>query len=284
MHASRSWVAVVLVLIALLGTGRLAWSEAPKGTTPQLKVGATIFPLFDLVRNLVGSVAEVVLLMPPGASPHTFDDWVVSLAQGAGVTRTIIVDNHIALRAWQHEGRQHGHPADPAEAIDPHYWLAIVNARRMVQTIAEALGQLDPANQRVYRQRATAYQEQLQAVDQDIRQLLSGLPRRDMATFHPAFGYFAEAYDLRVVASFEPSPGQEPTPRHVEQFLRRLRASNLRVLFVEPQLPRGPLSSVARDLGVRLEELDPLGGGEGRDSYIAMMRFNAAQIAASLRE
>jgi ABC-type Zn uptake system ZnuABC Zn-binding protein ZnuA len=289
---------VIAILGMWLGSGALVWSGTP-GTAPsQLKVAATIFPLYDLVRNVAGSVVEVVLLVPPGASPHTFaakpgtiralagsaaifaighglDDWSTRLARDVGVTRTLVVDHQIPLRSWGPEART---------TPDPHYWLAIPNAIRIVQTIARALGDLDPANRDGYVQRAVAYQEQLEAVDQDIRQLFADLPQRNIATFHPAFGYFAEAYKLRVVATFAPSPGQEPTPRHVKQFLHQIKAHRLHVLFVEPQLPRNPLYSLARDLGVTLKQLDPVGGGEGRDSYIAMMRFNAAQIVASFRE
>jgi ABC-type Zn2+ transport system substrate-binding protein/surface adhesin len=118
--------------------------------------------------------------------------------------------------------------------------------------------------------------------DHTLRQQLGACPRRAFAMFHSAFEYFAAAYNLQVVTTFEPHPGREPTPRHVEHFLQQVRAHHLTVLFIEPQLPPGPLQSLARDLGVTLRELDPLGGSAGRDSYLAMMHFNAAQLAAAL--
>jgi ABC-type Zn uptake system ZnuABC Zn-binding protein ZnuA len=277
---------------------------------PRLKVAATIFPLYDLVRHVAGSEVEVVLLVPPGASPHTFaakpstiraltgsaavfaighdlDNWAARLAQEAGVSRTTVVDAQISLHASDHEPSDHGPTSAHTHqhgAVDPHYWLAIPNAVRIVHTIAATLGDLDPAAKQDYAQRAVDFGKRLQAVDDEIRQILQSLPKRDIATFHPAFGYFAEAYDLHVVATFEPSPGVEPGPRQVEAFLRQIKAHQIHVMFVEPQLPRQPLEGVARDLGVTLQELDPVGGGQGRDSYIAMMRFNAAQIAAALRE
>ena len=175
-------------------------------------------------------------------------------------------------------------PTEAQTDVDPHYWLAVPHAIRIVHTIAETLGSLDAATQADYRQRAAAYAEQLQQLDAEIRRLLADLPRRHLVTFHAAFGYFANAYDLHIVATFEPVPGQEPTPRHVEAFLQQVRAYNLRTLFIEPQLPHTALQGLARELGVTLKELDPNGGGPGRDSYIARMRFNAAQIAAALRE
>src|SRR5712691_1931950 len=95
----------------LLSVSTLAWGAA--SPSAPLKVAATIFPLYDLVRQVAGSGVEVVLLVPPGASPHTFavkpgtvraltgcvavftighglDDWVTRLAQEVGVKRTIV--------------------------------------------------------------------------------------------------------------------------------------------------------------------------------------------------
>jgi zinc transport system substrate-binding protein len=218
---------------------------------------------------------------------HGLDDWAVRLAQGAGVTRLLVVDDQIPLRTGTHAAHNHGASPSHQEGhgeVDPHYWLTIPNALRMVQTITKMLEDLDPAARQDYQQRAHAYQEQLRSVDSEIRALFAPLTRRHIATFHQAFDYFAASYGLQVVATFEPSPGQEPSPRQVEAFVRQVRAHKLRVLFVEPQLPQGPLASLTRDLKVRLAELDPEGGGPGRDSYIALMRFNAAQIASALRE
>ncbi|GIX49034.1 MAG: periplasmic divalent manganese/zinc-binding lipoprotein [Candidatus Tectimicrobiota bacterium] len=272
-------------------------------------MAATIFPLYDLVRHVAGEAVEVVLLVPPGASPHTFsprpqtiraltgcrtifaighglDNWAASLARDAGVPSVITVDKGLVLRPWQPAGEAAAEAAAAHrhDEVDPHYWLDLANAQVMVRTIAEALARLWPAAQAQFQQQAAAYAQQLQAADAAIRQQLASLPRREIATLHMAFGYFAAAYGLRIVATFEPVPGQEPTPRHVEAFLRRLRAHNLRVVFVEPQLVVTPLQALARDAGLELRLLDPLGGVAGRDSYLAMMRFNAEQIAAALRE
>jgi ABC-type Zn uptake system ZnuABC Zn-binding protein ZnuA len=310
-------VLVLIVRIMVLVSGLLAWPEMSVVAAPRLKIAATIFPLYDLIRHVAGPAVDVVLLLPPGASPHTFeprpgtmraltgstvlfaighglDDWAVRLAQGANVLQTRLVDQQITLRPATHVHNDHRHAAASSHTaqrssagqvgMDPHYWLSVANAVHIVHTIAETLGTLDAAAREDYRQRMAAYVEQLHSLDEEIRRLLADLPRRQLATFHAAFDYFADAYALEVVATFEPTPGQEPSPRHVEAFLKQVRAHNLRTLFIEPQLPHTALQSLARDLDVTLQELDPNGGSPGRDSYIAMMRFNAAQIAAALRE
>jgi ABC-type Zn2+ transport system substrate-binding protein/surface adhesin len=69
----------------------------------------------------------------------------------------------------------------------------------------------------------------------------------------------------------------------VEAFLRQVQVHRLTTLFIEPQFDQGMLEQLARDLGVTLKILDPLGGTKGREHYIDMMRFNAAQVASTLR-
>jgi ABC-type Zn uptake system ZnuABC Zn-binding protein ZnuA len=292
----------------LLSLSTLAWG-APTPAAP-LKVAATIFPLYDLVRQVAGPAVEVVLLVPPGASPHTFtvkpgtaraltgciavftighglDDWATRLAQEAGVKRTIVTDAGITLRRGYSEHHRAGQAQSQTathDAVDPHYWLSIPNAILMVQFIAEIFAQLDPAAQADYQQRAVAYQEQLRSTDGEIRRLLADLPRRDIATFHMAFAYFAEAYGLKVVAVFESVAGKEPGPRYVEAFQRQVRAHKLRTVFIEPQLSEAALRGLSQDLGITLQKLAPEGGVQGVESYLGLMQYNAAQIAAALRE
>jgi ABC-type Zn uptake system ZnuABC Zn-binding protein ZnuA len=83
---------------------------------------------------------------------------------------------------------------------------------------------------------------------------------------------------------FEPAPGKEPGPRYVEAFQRQVRAHKLRTVFVEPQLSEAALRGLSQDLGITLQKLDPEGGVQGVENYIALMQYNAAQIAAALRE
>jgi zinc transport system substrate-binding protein len=109
------------------------------------------------------------------------------------------------------------------------------------------------------------------------------MPSRRIATVHEAFGYFADAYGLEVAAVFEPFPGLEPSPRFVVEFQKKVRASGIRVVFTEPQLSLDALRPIARDLGVTLAVLDPLGGLPGREGFTELPLFDARAIAAAAR-
>jgi ABC-type Zn uptake system ZnuABC Zn-binding protein ZnuA len=263
----------------------------------RVKVAATIFPLYDIVRQVAGDVADVVLVVPPGASPHTFeptpsgvraldgarvlfvvghglDDWAVRLARGAGVTRLTRVDAGIVLRRAQDTTRGR---------VDPHYWLSAPNAKAIARTVAEELARLAPQRRAAVDRALITYLARLDATDAEVRELLGDLPTRRVATFHDAFGYFADAYGLEVVATFEPYPGLEPGPRFVAEFQRRIQAAAVRVVFTEPQLSVDALRPIARDLGVTLAVLDPLGGVPGREGYVELLLFDARAVAAATR-
>jgi zinc transport system substrate-binding protein/manganese/iron transport system substrate-binding protein len=203
---------------------------------------------------------------------HGLDDWAARLAQGAGVARLVPVDVGIALRKG------------PRGSVDPHYWLAAPNAALIARTVAGELARLAPDRRAEIEQALGAYVTRLDAADAEVRRLLADLPSRRIATFHDAFGYFAAAYGLDVVATFEPYPGLEPSPSFVIAFQRAIRAAGVRVVFTEPQLSVDALRPIARDLGVSLAVLDPIGGLPGRASYVELLLFDARAVAAALRQ
>ncbi|OQY65545.1 MAG: hypothetical protein B6D46_12655 [Polyangiaceae bacterium UTPRO1] len=272
-----------------------AGSDARAATT---KVAATIFPVYDIARQVAGSVADVVLVLPPGASPHTFeptpatvyalagasvlfvvghglDDWAARLARGAGIPRLLAVDVGIALRRTADERGGRG--------IDPHYWLSAGNGKLIAKTIAAELVRLTPDMRATIDASLATYLARLDAADAEIRKLLADLPMRRIATVHDAFGYFAAAYGLEVAATFEPYPGLEPSPRFVVAFQKTIRSSGIRMVFTEPQLSIDALRPIARDLGATLGTLDPLGGLAGREGYIELLLFDARAVAAAAR-
>jgi zinc transport system substrate-binding protein len=257
---------------------------------------ATIFPLYDIARQVAGPVADTVLVLPPGASPHTFeptpasvralggarvlfavghglDDWAARLASGAGVPRVVRLDAGIPLRRWSEGGTGGG--------VDPHYWLSATNGKHIATGVARELERLAPDRRAELERSLVAYLAKLDAADAEVRRMLADLPTRRIATVHDAFGYFAEAYGLEIAAVFEPYPGLEPSPRFLIEFQRRIRESGVRVVFTEPQLSIAALRPIARDLGVTLGVLDSLGGLPGRESYVDLLLFDARAVAAA---
>ena len=274
-------------------------------------VAATILPLASLVAELVGDSAEVVTLAPSAASPHTLDltpdtarqlasanllvrigpgldDWVAQLAS-AKVKVFAAMDHATLIDGNPETGHDHGHGQDseahdagPALDKDPHLWLdPDLVGREVVPALAAELQALGVSG---VPQRQAALQSQLAALDKELAAKLKPLKQRRYAGAHPAWRYFNRRYGLDMVATVEPVGGTEPSARWLREAIETTKAKGAACVFTEVQLSGKLDSAVAKEAGVRLGVLDPIGGADvpGRDSYAAMLRYNAQSFVTGL--
>jgi zinc transport system substrate-binding protein len=294
-----------LIYLALL---TLALSPAWAIAVPpaeKIPVAASIAPLGDFCRNIGGERVEVMVLIPPGASPHVFEPTPQAVAQamrsrvfvyvGAGLdpwaerlltarrAKTMAVVEAVAgLELIQgaghshhnvhgrHERRAHSH-----EHGNPHVWLDPVLAQDICRRIAAALIQVDPDHRETYEKNLSRYLEELEALHQESARRTAEWGLKEFVSFHPAFTYFARRYGLKEVGVIEAAPGREPTPAHIKAIVSAIHKYGVRVVFTEPQLSPRVAEVIAREAGVKVSLVDPLGGRPPYgDDYLQMMRFN----------
>jgi zinc transport system substrate-binding protein len=203
---------------------------------------------------------------------HGLDHWATQITSVVKGARVILVDEGIELRTFE-DG-----------TTDPHYWLHFGNARRITDNIANALIEMDPAHAGAYRASAEAYKEKLVEKEREVTEVLAMAQGQPILTFHDAWFYFAENFGLKIAGTFEPSAGEEPTPRYLAALQRTIEKEQIRIMFIEPQLSSGVLESFAKDNNVSIAELDPLGGVNGRTTYLELMAFNADSVQRALHK
>jgi len=311
----RLFVAVhaglVLALLAALLGGMACKQEE---SSDRLTAVVTIFPLADFVENVAGDKVEVVTLLRSGDSPHTYepssrdmkaisratllvvngaglDFWVEKL-ESAASDNLVVVDTSVALAEEglllsgdEHEDEgddedEHGH-----EGVNPHFWLDPVLAQKQVESIASALVAADPANKDFYLENAADYIAQLQSLDEEIRETTEDFSSREFITFHASWTYFANRYDLVEAAVIEEAPGKEPSVAYIKDVVDLAKALKVKAIFAEPQFSTQAAKAIANDSGAEVLLLDPLGGPglEGRDSYVALMRYNLQQMKQAMQ-
>jgi zinc transport system substrate-binding protein len=167
-------------------------------------------------------------------------------------------------------GREHGH-----ESGNPHVWLDPVWAQDICRRIAQALIRVDPDHRATYESNLHGYLGELEGLHREIQARVTRFRIREYVCFHPAYAYFSQRYGLREVGVIELSPGREPSPRHLQGIVAAIRKHRIRVVFAEPQLSARVAEVIAREAGVSVAFLDPLGGRPPYGSdYIRMMRHN----------
>jgi zinc transport system substrate-binding protein len=308
-------MATIGVVAATLDLG--GCHPAPREATHGLKVAATIQPLASIAREILGERGTVASLLPPGASPHTFeplpgdlarlagtvllvrvgiglDQWSERLLAASGnpvktVTFLALPDAH--PRAWTDgNAGQAPHARDVGSGhadggIDPHIWLDPTRVRdALVPALADALSAADPSGAEFYRERARAYAARLGELDAEIQEQLRSVKTRTFIGYHDTWRYFAERYGLEQAGSIESYAGDEPTPAELGRLVALARERNITAVIMEPQLGERVARNIADEIGGKLETADPLGdpSDPARADYVRTMKFNARAFVRAL--
>lgn len=163
------------------------------------------------------------------------------------------------------------------EGLDPHIWLDPLRVRVQAKTMRDALIARDPDGRATYAAGYEALLRELTALHRHVATALAPLDGETLYVFHPAFGYFADAYGL--VQKAVEVEGKSPKGRALSRFIRQARADGVRVIFVQPQFDRHAAEKVARAVGGAVVPLDPLA-----PHYFENLRHMADTVAEALKE
>ena len=215
-------------------------SSAPGGgDETTLRVVATIFPIYDWAREVLGQVpgVELVWLQDTGVDMHSYqptaedmllvsscdlflyvggtsDNWVDDALQEAvnkdmEVVSLLDVLGDAARLEELTEGMQaghedhDGHAHDGSAEYDEHVWLSLRNAGVLTGAIADAMGRLDPAHAEDFAANAAAYTERLAALDGEYQAAVDASPVHTLLFGDRfPFRYLVEDYGLDYYAAF----------------------------------------------------------------------------------
>jgi zinc transport system substrate-binding protein len=170
-------------------------------------------------------------------------------------------------------GREHGRAA--GGLTDPHIWLAPCLLAIEAENAAEALVALDPTHAADYRANLDALLADLNDLDRELAGALAPVRGKTVYVFHPAFGYFTDAYSLKQVAV--ETGGSEPGARDLARLVEEGRRDGVRVIFVQPEFATKSAEAVAREIGGAVVPIDPLAY-----DVVANLRTVARRIRAAL--
>ena len=297
--------AVVAVTVAALLAGLTAC--APASERAQIVVTTNI--LGDVVSEIVGDAATVSVLMPPGADPHSFG---VSAQEAASLrSAELVVFSGLGLE----EGVLHHVEAAEADGVptleagesaapitfaegdtagqdDPHFWTDPSRMRPVVEAIAAAvIEHVDGVDAAAIDAGAAAYDASLVALGEEMEGAFDAIPveRRLLVTNHHVFAYLAERFDFTVVGAVVPSGTTlaSPSASDLASLVDAVTGNDIPAIFVDSSQPQRLADVLADEAGLVVEvrslfteSLSPA-DGEGA-SYLAMMRFNTAEIVAGL--
>ncbi|HIS50902.1 MAG TPA: zinc ABC transporter substrate-binding protein, partial [Candidatus Gallacutalibacter pullistercoris] len=182
--------------------------------------------------------------------------------------------------AHEHEHDDHEHAE---EEYNAHVWVSISNYIQQVETVTASLMELDPERAEQYRKNGDIYIEKLAALRDEMHQELDDLPNRDIVTFHEAFPYFAEEFNLHIAAVVNREPDSQPSAKELADAIRLIRETGVKAVFAEPQYSESAAQVISAESGATLYLLDPAATGEDDpDAYLNAMKNNLEILKEAL--
>lgn len=271
LSSQRVRLPIVAVLVAGCAEGR---------ASERLTVTVSVVPQAWVVRQIGGDDVAVLTMVQPGADPHTYQPtdaqvsavmrgrvyfrigvpfergpWFQAIQRSATLS-VVDMRRGIELREMAGARDLQGHSHHASSFRDPHIWLSPRLLKVQAKTVTDALVELDPPRSTRYLQRLSKLLRRLDEVDTAIRSRLEPYKGRAFFVLHPAWGYFADAYDLRQFAIER--EGKSPTDAELTELQRSARREGIKVVFVQSQVTGRAARAVATAIGARLERLDPL--------------------------
>jgi zinc transport system substrate-binding protein len=228
----------------------------------KLKIISTVFPPYDLARQIAGDNAEISILLPPGSEIHNYEpsakdmiairncdiflyiggeneQWAEKLINSndtENVTAVKLIDYVPTLSEDEDEhdhDHDHDHDHEHEHETDEHIWTSPKNAQLMLSAVYDAICKVDPSNKQTYTKNKDAYAKQLSDLDDAYRSAVDNAKNKTivLADKFP-FRYLAHEYGLEFSAAFAAcSDESEPGVSTMIKLTKTIKENNIPAVY-----------------------------------------------------
>ena len=236
-------------------------------------VVVSILPLKTFVNKIGGDKVNTTVMVEAGASPHNYEPKPsqmreitqadiyfsievefenVWLKKFKDQNRDLIITDVVAdinktIEIIEHQKRE----------LDPHIWVDPIEVKKIAHTICDALIQLDSNNSDYYRKNLERYNQELDALNHQIEEILKKTPKGSVfMVFHPAWGYFAQRYNLKQLAV--EVEGKSPKMKALIRLMKRAKKEKVKAIFTQPEFSDKSAKIIAENLKIEVVKTSPL--------------------------
>ncbi len=307
----KKLILTVIPLALLLG-GVLNFvnhhKSADQQSSNQLRVVTTNSILEDMVRQVAGDKVALHSIVARGVDPHEYEPKPTDISETTQAD--VIFHNGLNLETggsgWFSKLIKTAHKKDREQVFeasdavtplylttnqseqDPHAWLDLGNGIRYVETITAVLKAKDPKHANYYQERSDTYLAKLKKLDAAAKEKFLDIPEKQrlLVTSEGAFKYFSKAYHVIPAYIWEINTESQGTPDQMAEVLSKIKASEVKGLFVETSVSPKSMEQVSKETGLPIQSkifTDSLAKkGQMGDTYYDMMKWNLDKIYQGL--
>lgn len=276
----RIAISSLLISLIIISCGN------PKENQQEQKdsVTVSVLPQKYFVEKIVGDRFNVNVMIPPGASPVTYEptpkqmkdlsdskvyirighiefekSWMNKL-KNVNPEMEIIDQSEVAEliepegeNSHQHDHHHNGHHH---HGVDPHIWISPKEVKKQVEFIYKFFIKNYPKSESEFTSNYHAFKKELDSLDQYLQETLKPFQNKKFLIFHPALSYIARDYGLEQI-SIE-IDGKEPTPANIQEIIGVAKDENIKVIFVQSQFSTHNAEVIAKEIQGQVVQIDPL--------------------------
>ena len=262
-------------LILLLIIGLVSCStESKKPQGPFIAV--SVLPQKYLVKGIVDTLAQVHVIIPPGASPATWEPstsdmkdlgdalvyfrighvgfeqaWFSDIMDLNPELTVVDLSGNVPLRGISYAHGDHRH-----SGVDPHTWMSADNMELMARRIFNELQEIFPQHKAQLRRNYSDLMLDIKKSKQFAEEQLEDFKGRSFLIFHPALGYLADEFELNQVSiEFE---GKEPSPSYLKELIDQADSLMINTIFVQEEFDMANAEVIAKEIDGRIVQIKPL--------------------------
>jgi zinc transport system substrate-binding protein len=281
----KNWLMLFLAVGVISGGGLIAktfqnqaGTSVKKEENPTLNIMVGIAPQAYFVQKIVGNGVQVNVMVEPGAEPDNYEPkpkqlqelskadayitvgvpfetaWMNKI-KGAN-SDIVMIDSTKGIKRMEMIAHLHQEDHHRAETLDPHIWLSPQLVKIQAKNIYQGLSQLAPENKKKYQHNLDQFIQEIDQLNEKIKQNLAEIKSRKFIVFHPAWGYFARDYNLTQIPV--EVGGQEPSAAELGELIQTAKAENIQVVFAQPELTSKSANTIAKEIGGKVIFISPL--------------------------
>lgn len=246
-------------MIIMLGSVVFSVAYFTKKDT-DAKVVTTIFPIYDICREIMGDSEDIVLLESNGSDLHNYsptshdiatiskselfiyiggesDEWVDSVLKSTGRTnlKTLALLEKIEKLEESEDGVLDSHTDGEHEEVeyDEHIWLSLKNMIKMVTFVRLSLNEIFPERQKLFEENAEKYIAKLTSLESEYASALQGKTTPLIIADRFPFRYLVNDYNLQYYAVFSGCSAEtEASPETIAKLIEKINESDINSVFV----------------------------------------------------
>jgi zinc transport system substrate-binding protein len=233
---------------------------------PKIDITVSVPPQAYFVERIGGNHVSVHIMIPGGANPATYEPTprqLINLSNSrmyvkVGAPTFLFEDKY--LHAFVDRNPRMT-VIDASSGVkfrtgDPHIWTSPAPVRIAAANIARGLADYDPSHKEEYEKNLKKFLSEIDNLDQSIIKSLKGKSGWSFMIYHPAWGYFADEYNLIQLPIEE--KGKAGNAAHIRAMIDLARQKGIRDILVQKGFDAKNALTVANELGGSVVEVDPL--------------------------